>query len=400
MKKIRILLLENIHTLAKKNLEDAGFEVDLLTYSPAKDELIELLKKYDAVGIRSKTKMTEEVLKNCSHLLAIGCFCIGTNQVDLNAAKKLGIAVFNAPHSNTRSVAELVIAEMIALSRQLGDRNTNAHLGVWQKSAKGSNEIRSKTLGIIGYGHIGSQVSVLAEAMGLKVIFYDIIKKLPLGNATQVELDFLLEQSDYVTLHVPGLPSTQNMMTKVELSKMKKGAHLINASRGSVVVINDLVEHLKNGHLAGCAIDVFPSEPSSNDEKFTSELQGLSNVILTPHIGGSTEEAQESIGNEVSESLLKFIKAGSSMGSVNFPAVDAPLRPSSRRLINIHENKPGVLSQINNLISNSGINIDGQYLATDESIGYLLMDVNNDQVESLADEIKNLDPSILTRITY
>ncbi|MFN9066494.1 MAG: phosphoglycerate dehydrogenase, partial [Bdellovibrionales bacterium] len=287
---MKILLVENIHSVAKERLEKEGFDVDLIKESPAQKDLIKMLSKYDAVGIRSKTEITDEVLAANPHLVAIGAFCIGTNQIRLNSAKKMGIPVFNAPHANTRSVAELVIAEMISLSRQLGDRNTQAHEGAWVKSAEGSHEVRGKTLGIIGYGHIGSQLSVLAESMGLRVIFYDILKKLPLGNAKSMRsMEDVLENSDFVTLHVPETPETKDMIGKKELKLMKKGSYLINASRGTVIVIEDLVQALKSDHLAGCAIDVFPEEPSSNKEKFKSPLQGISNVILTPHIGGSTE---------------------------------------------------------------------------------------------------------------
>jgi D-3-phosphoglycerate dehydrogenase len=397
----KILLLENINAIAKSQLIDAGFEVELLTYSPDKDELIKKLKDFQVVGIRSKTKMTKEVLEASSHLLAIGCFCIGTNQVDLDTAKKLGIPVFNAPHSNTRSVAELVIAEIVALARGLGDKNTNAHLGVWDKSAAGSNEVRGKKLGIVGYGHIGSQVSVLAEGMGLDVYFYDEAKKLPLGNATPISsLKELLEISDFVTLHVPELPSTKDMISAKELKQMKKGSYLINASRGSVVVIDDLAAALKEEHVAGAAVDVFPQEPASNKEKFSSKLQGLKNVILTPHIGGSTEEAQVSIGQEVSDSLTKFIKLGSTTGAVNFPNLDLSFRQKSSRLSNVHLNEPGMLGQINNIISKAGANIGGQSLSTDEEIGYLIIDVDSDDVKVLAEEIKNLDKSVITRVLY
>lgn len=395
---MKILLLENIHPLAKKNLESYGFEVDLLTYSPAKDELIDKLQSYDVVGVRSKTKMTEEVLRNSKHLLAIGCFCIGTNQVDLDIARELGICVFNAPHSNTRSVAELVIAEVIALSRQLCDRSARAHKGIWEKSAVGSNEVRGKSIGIVGYGHIGSQVSVLAEAVGLNVNFYDVVKRLPLGNATATNsLDHLLEVSDIVTLHVPELTSTQNMITSKELSKMKKGSYLINASRGSVVDIEDLVVSLKSEHLAGCAIDVFPKEPSSNKEEFVNSLQGIDNVILTPHIGGSTEEAQVSIASEVSESLMRYLKFASSLGSVNLPNVDLALKDNRKRMVNIHKNEPGVLSEINSIISQAGINIDGQSLSTDNKVGYLVMDVYDSQIDELTHKISLLSRSIVTR---
>jgi len=399
MNKIKILLCENIHLSAKVDLERNGFEVNLITYAPDEDELIKILPEYQAIGIRSKTKMTKKVIESNTHLLSIGCFCIGTNQVDLDTAKACAMPVFNAPHSNTRSVAELVIGEAICLARQIGDRSMWAHQGKWDKSAVGSFEVRGKTIGIIGYGHIGSQVSVLAESMGMKVIYYDVVKKLPLGNASQVlEMEDLFAQSDFVTLHVPEVSETKDMITKKELNQMKKGAYLINASRGSVVVIDDLADALKLGHIAGCAVDVFPSEPASNKESFTSPLQELKNVILTPHIGGSTEEAQVNIGGEVSESLRRFLKAGSSHGSVNFPQVDLPIKVDSSRLLNIHSNEPGVLSKINSIIADSGANIDGQYLATDETVGYLVVDVHASKVQELSDSIKSLDKSLRTRI--
>ena len=400
MKKLKILLCENIHPKACENLSVNGFEVELITYAPGEGELLELLPKYDAIGIRSKTKLTDRVIKRNSHLLTIGCFCIGTNQVDLDSAKKHAIPVFNAPHSNTRSVAELVIAEAISLARKLSHRSMLAHSGSWDKSALGSFEVRGKTIGIVGYGHIGSQVSILAEAMGMKVVYYDVVKKLALGNATQMEsMEELYTKSDFVTLHVPEVPETKNMISHKELSQMKKGSYLINASRGSVVVLEDLKKSLESKHLAGCAIDVFPTEPASNKEEFKNILQGVENVILTPHIGGSTEEAQINIGGEVSESLKNFLKAGSSSGSVNFPQVDLPLRRgNSSRLLNIHENSPGVLSAINTIISSSGANIDGQYLSTDSEIGYLVVDVVASQAEKLEEEIKKLDKSLRTRI--
>ncbi|MDP7319171.1 MAG: phosphoglycerate dehydrogenase [Bacteriovoracaceae bacterium] len=396
---MKVLLLENIHPTAKEKLENEGFEVELLSYSPPPEQMPELFSKYDIIGIRSKTKLTKEILEQCSHLLGIGCFCIGTNQVDLEMAKKLGIAVFNAPHSNTRSVAELVIAEMVILARQLGDRNNLAHKGTWLKSAKGANEIRGKKLGIVGYGHIGSQVSVLAESFGLQVYFFDVTKKLPLGNAIALNsLEELLETCDFVTLHVPETAETKNMIGKKELNLMQKGSYLINASRGTVVVIEDLVEKLKQSHLGGCAIDVFPTEPASNEESFKSTLQELKNVFLTPHIGGSTEEAQFSIGNEVSESLSQFIKVGTTAGSVNFPQVDISFKPTKHRIVNIHKNVPGVLGKINGMISTQGANIEAQYLATDEQIGYLIIDVDGEHVDALSSEIKSLDQSILTRV--
>lgn len=396
-----ILLVENIHPVAKEYLEENGFKVDLLTYSPPEEELIKLLPNYCALGIRSKTVITPKILENCKKVHSIGAFCIGTNQINLEEARKNGIAVFNAPHSNTRSVAELVIAEMIALSRQLGDRNSRAHQGDWQKSAEGSREVRGKVLGIVGYGHIGSQVSILAESMGLKVIFYDTIKKLPLGNARATgSLEELLESSDFVTLHVPEVPETMNMVGEKELSRMKVGSYLINASRGTVVVIEALVNALKSRHIAGCAIDVFPEEPASNKEKFHSPLQGLSNVILTPHIGGSTEEAQKAIGLEVAESFIRYLKNGSSSGAVNFPNVDLPLKKGTSRILNVHRNEPGVLGEINTIISNAGANIEGQYLSTDDEIGYLVMDVHSRHADELADNIKGLKRSIRTRVVY
>ncbi|CAE80670.1 phosphoglycerate dehydrogenase [Bdellovibrio bacteriovorus] len=397
----RILLVENIHTVAKERLEEEGYKVDLITHAPSEDELLKILPNYDVLGIRSKTEVTKKVLDSNKHLVTIGCFCIGTNQVDLLTARERGIPVFNAPHSNTRSVAELVIAEMISLSRQLGDRNTQAHLGEWVKSAVGSKEVRGKTLGIVGYGHIGSQVSILAESMGLKVLFYDVLKKLPLGNAmVQNSLEDLLRSSDFVTLHVPETPETKDMIGARELSMMKKGSFLINASRGTVVVIDDLVKSLQEKHLAGCAIDVFPEEPASNKEKFKSPLQGIPNVILTPHIAGSTEEAQYAIGLEVAESFRRYLKIGSSPGAVNFPNVDLPVKQGTSRILNVHRNEPGVLGEINGLISKAGANIEGQYLSTDEKIGYLVMDLHSSQAHTLAADIEKLSRSIRTRVVY
>ncbi len=360
---LKVLLVEGIHPVAKEKLTHEGYHVDLLTHAPTEDEFLKLLPDYHVLGIRSKSDINSKILKNNSHLLAIGAFCIGTNQIDLSSAVENGIPVFNAPHSNTRSVAELVICEMVALSRQLGDRNSMAHQGEWMKSAEGSREIRGKTIGIVGYGHIGSQVSVLSESLGMKVIFYDVLKKLPLGNAqSKNNLNELLAEADFVTLHVPENPSTQNMITSVELKQMKRGSYLINASRGTVVQIEDLVSALKENHLAGCAIDVFPMEPASNKEKFKSPLQGLKNVILTPHIGGSTEEAQLAIGQEVAESFRKFLKLGTTAWSVNFPQVDLLPKKNVCRVMNVHRNEPGVLSEINGYISEAKANIQAQYL--------------------------------------
>lgn len=401
MDKVKILLVEGIHPGAKQRLEEEGFSVDLIAHAPGEQELLKILPNYSALGIRSKTELTKAVLDKNKQLITVGCFCIGTNQVNLDHAKDLGIPVFNAPHSNTRSVAELVIAEMIALSRQLGDRNTLAHRGEWMKSATGSKEVRGKTLGIVGYGHIGSQVSVLAEAMGLRVVFFDVLKKLPLGNAVAASnLKNLLQVSDFVTLHVPETPETKDLIGASELKDMKKGSSLINASRGTVVVIDALVASLKSGHLAGCALDVFPHEPSSNKEKFVTPLQDLPNVLLTPHIGGSTEEAQNAIGLEVAESFRRYLKIGSSSGAVNFPNVDLAVKKGTSRILNVHKNEPGILGEINGLISKAGANIEAQYLSTEAKIGYLVMDLHSSQAASLAADIDKLARCIRTRVVY
>lgn len=395
----KVLLLENIHPKAKEILEAEGHKVDLKSDSPSGADLKSLLPNYDLLGIRSKTELTKDILDSAPNLLAVGCFCIGTNQVDLAAAKGKGAPVFNAPHSNTRSVAELVIAELVMLARQLGDRNTLSHQGGWMKSADGAREIRGKVLGIVGYGHIGSQVSVMAESMGLRVCFYDTIKKLPLGNARACgSLDELLASSDFVTLHVPETPQTKDMIASKQLKKMKKGSFLLNLSRGTVVVIEDLVSAIKEKHIAGCALDVFPIEPASNKDKFTSPLQNLPNTILTPHIGGSTEEAQLAIGAEVAESFLRFIRAGTTAGAVNFPHVELALSPGAHRIMNVHRNEPGVLGEINSLVSKYGANILGQQLSTDSKIGYMVMDVEKAEAQKLAEEIGKLARSIRTRV--
>lgn len=401
MEKIKVLLVEGIHAIAKTRLEEEGYHVDLISHAPDEKELIEKLKGYNVLGIRSKTEVTKKALEESKHLIAIGAFCIGTNQIQLSYAKSIGVPVFNAPHANTRSVAELVIAEMISLSRQLGDRNMKAHQGDWIKSADGSREVRGKTLGIVGYGHIGSQLSILAESMGMKVVFFDVIKKLPLGNAKPIRtLAELLESSDFVSLHVPETPQTKNMITEKELKLMRAGSYLINASRGTVVVIEDLAAALKSKHLAGCAIDVFPIEPASNKEKFVSPLQGLTNVILTPHIGGSTEEAQYSIGIEVAESFRKFLKLGTTAGAVNFPQVELHPVEGITRIQNVHKNEPGVLGEINGIISKYGANIQGQFLSTDENIGYLVVDIENMKSEKLVDEIQKSSRSLRTRVIF
>ncbi|MES2854604.1 MAG: phosphoglycerate dehydrogenase [Bdellovibrionota bacterium] len=402
MGKTRILLLEGIHPKAKELLEHEGFEVRLETHSPSEDELNTWLKDVSVVGIRSKTQLTEQILTKNRHLDVVGAFCIGTDQIALTRANALGIPVFNAPYSNTRSVAELVIAEIICLARQLGDRSMKAHVGEWLKSADGSREVRGKTLGLVGYGHIGSQVSVLAEGMGLRVIYYDVVKKLPLGNSQMVRtLNDLLETSDFVSLHVPDTQQTRNLISMPELARMKKGAHLINASRGTVVNIGDLASAIRSGHIGGAAVDVFPQEPASNKEKFASELQGLPNVILTPHIGGSTLEAQEAIGLEVAQSFIGFLKAGSTRGAVNFPNVDLPvLHKDCHRIVNVHKNVPGVLTDINGIVSEIGGNIEAQSLHTDPAIGYLVMDMGKAEASAVAARISKLDTSIKTRFLF
>lgn len=402
---MRILLTENIHEIAKEKLTEEGFKVDLISHAPSEEEYIKILKNYDILGIRSKSEITKNIIQNNPHLMGIGAFCIGTNQVNLEAANHSGLPVFNAPHSNTRSVAELVIAEMVALSRQLGDRSSKAHLGDWAKSADGSREVRGKTLGIIGYGHIGSQVSILAESFGLKVLFYDVVKKLPLGNAqSKPILEDLLAESDFVSLHVPETPDTKNMIGSRQLAKMKRGSYLINASRGTVVDIEELVKALKENHLAGCAIDVFPEEPASNKDKFKSPLQGLKNVILTPHIGGSTEEAQYAIGLEVSESFRKFIRYGTTAGAVNFPNIDLNAKENVTRILNVHLNEPGVLGELNGFISEAKANIQAQYLSTDHKIGYLVTDLELDRsqmsAEQLAAKFTSSKRNIKTRIVF
>jgi len=396
--KIKILLLENIHPFAIEKLKNEGFEVVSESASLPEEELLKVIHQFHVLGIRSKTNLSKNFIEKASHLLSIGAFCIGTNQIDLVAANKKGIPVFNAPYSNTRSVAEMVIAEMISLSRNLGDKNMQAHQGKWNKSATGCYEVRGKTLGIVGYGHIGSQLSVLAEALGLNVIYYDVVKKLPLGNAKPVRtIQELFKQADFVSLHVPETPQTKNMIGAEELANMKKGSFLINASRGTVIEIDALVEALKSRHLGGAAVDVFPVEPQSNSESFQSPLRGLSNVILTPHIGGSTEEAQEAIGREVADSFIKFIKNGSTRGAVNFPNVDLPAHNKTLRILNVHKNVPGVLKDINEIVASTGANISAQYLATDSEIGYIVMDLENAEAVETAERISKLKTNIKTR---
>ncbi len=395
----KILLLENIHPVATDRLKDAGFHIVNESASMNEADLLKVIGNFDALGIRSKTNLSANFFDKAPNLLTVGAFCIGTNQVDLVKSNQLGVPVFNAPYSNTRSVAEMVIAQMISLARNLGDRNMQAHQGKWNKSAQGCYEVRGKVLGIVGYGHIGSQLSVLAESLGLHVIYYDVVKKLPLGNSRAADsLDELLKYSDFVSLHVPETPQTKNMISEKQLNQMKKGAFLINASRGTVIDIPALVSSLKSSHLGGVAVDVFPNEPQSNSETFKSPLRGISNVILSPHIGGSTEEAQEAIGLEVAESFIKFLRNGSTRGAVNFPNVDLPTHENSVRLLNVHKNVPGVLKDINEIVAKSGANISAQYLSTDSEIGYLVMDLESVNAQQTADEISKLKTNIKTRL--
>jgi D-3-phosphoglycerate dehydrogenase len=395
----KVLLLENIHTSAEELFREAGYEVKSLKGALKPDELKAALVGVDLLGIRSKTHVTAEVLASAKGLLAVGCFCIGTNQVELAAANLHGTPVFNAPFSNTRSVAELVIAEVVMLSRQLGDRVRELHAGQWRKVSVGSHEVRGKTLGIVGYGHIGSQVGVLAESMGMRVLYFDVATKLPLGNARAVpSLEALLEASDVVTLHVPATVQTEKMVGAAQLQRMKQGASLINNARGSVVDIQALAEALRSGHLSGTAVDVYPEEPETNSDGFRTPLQGLSNVILTPHIGGSTEEAQEAIGREVATSLIRFTRAGATTGSVNFPQVELAPSPGTHRVLNVHRNVPGVLRDINRIVSELDANIHAQVLSTDAHIGYLVMDIGKDVAEEVSARVAALPTDIRTRV--
>ena len=400
--KIRILLLEGVHQTAVDLLASRGYtNVEYVQTSLPEDELIAKLADAHFVGIRSRTQLTRKVLESAPKLIAVGCFCIGTNQVDLQAATDLGIAVFNAPYSNTRSVAELVIAETILMLRGIPEKNMVCHRGGWQKSAKGSYEARGKTLGIIGYGAIGSQVSVLAEGIGMRVIFFDVITKLPMGNASQVgSLDELLALSDVVSLHVPELPSTKMMFGAEQIAKMKPGAILLNASRGSVVDIEPLAEALKSGHLAGTAIDVFPVEPRGNDDEFQSPLRGIDNALLTPHIGGSTMEAQENIGTEVSDKLALYSDNGTTTSSVNFPEVALPGHAGAHRLLHIHKNVPGVLGAINQVFSENGINISAQFLQTNETLGYVVIDVEAEYSDLALEKLKNIPGTLRCRVLF
>lgn len=400
--KIRILLLEGISQRAVDSLTAAGYtNIDYVKGALNGPELVEKLKDAHFVGIRSRTMLTAEVLAQAPKLIGIGCFCIGTNQVDLKAAQKRGIVVFNAPFSNTRSVAELVLGQLLLLLRGIPEKNALAHRGIWKKSADNSFEARNKVLGIVGYGHIGSQLSVLAETVGMRVAFYDIETKLPLGNATQVaSLNELLGMSDVISLHVPETASTKDMIGAAQFAAMKPGAIFINAARGTVVDIDALAAALKSGQVGGAAIDVFPVEPETNKDPFVSPLLAFDNVILTPHIGGSTQEAQENIGSEVAAKLVKYSDNGSTLTAVNFPEVSLPSHGRSSRLLHIHENRPGILKEINRTFADKEINIAAQYLQTNENIGYVVIDIDSEQADVALHELKAVAGTIRCRILY
>ena len=400
--KIKFLLLEGVHQSAVDVLQAAGYtNIEYHKKALDGDELKNAIKDAHFIGIRSRTFLTEEVLTHANKLIAIGCFCIGTNQVNLEAAKARGIPVFNAPFSNTRSVAELVLGEILLLMRNIPQANAEVHRGIWNKSAVGSHEVRGKKLGIIGYGHIGSQLSIVAEALGMHVYFYDIENKLPLGNAQQVRtLEDLLSSCDIISLHVPENASTKNLISAERIAQLKKDSILINAARGTVVDIDALAEALEKGHIRGAAIDVFPEEPASINEEFVSPLRRFDNVLLTPHIGGSTAEAQENIGSEVAGKFVKYSDNGSTLSSVNFPEVSLPEHIGTKRLLHIHENRPGILTKLNQIFVEANINIAAQYLQTDPKIGYVVVDVEAEDSNNLLAKLKEIDGTIRARVLF
>jgi D-3-phosphoglycerate dehydrogenase / 2-oxoglutarate reductase len=399
--RINVLLLENVHPVAVALLKAEGFNVETHHAALTEEELCERIKNVSVLGIRSKTQVTAKVLENANRLMTIGAFCIGTNQIDLKAATRKGIAVFNAPFSNTRSVVELAIAEMIMLMRNIVDKSVKMHRGVWDKSAKGSFEVRGKKLGLVGYGNIGTQLSVIAESLGMKVLYYDVEERLSLGNAVKCKsMKELLEQADVISLHVDGRESNANLIGAREFALMKKGVIFINLSRGHIVDIQALRENILSGRVAGCAIDVYPHEPVSNDEEFMSELRDLPNTILTPHIGGSTSEAQENIGNYVPGKIMDYINTGSTSNSVSFPNITLPILEDAHRLIHIHNNVPGILARINQVLAENGINIVGQYLKTNDSIGYVITDINKQYDKDLIAKLKAIEHTIKFRVLY
>ena len=399
--RIKVMLLENIHEDALKIMKNEGYNVTTYTGALDEEELAEKIKDVSVLGIRSKTQLTRKVLENANRLIAVGAFCIGTNQIDLEACLEKGIAVFNAPFSNTRSVVELALGEIIFLMRGLPDRLAEMHNGTWNKSAAGSNEIRGKKLGIIGYGNIGAQLSVVAEAIGLDVYYYDLMEKLALGNATKSRsLEELLQKCDIISLHVDGRKENKNLIGEKEFEMMKEGTIFLNLSRGHVVDLAALRKHLISGKIKGAGVDVFPKEPKANDEVFESELRGVKNVIMTPHIGGSTEEAQVNIGNFVPGKIIEYINTGSTTNSVNFPNLQLPILENAHRLIHIHHNRPGIIAHINNVLSQHDCNIVGQYLKTNESIGYVITDINKAYNEEVVEEMKGIEGTIRFRVLY
>ncbi|MEQ9463715.1 MAG: phosphoglycerate dehydrogenase [Haliea sp.] len=400
--KIKFLLLEGVHPSAVETLRNAGYEnIELHQKALAPEDLKAAIANAHFVGIRSRTQLTEEIFQAARKLVAVGCFCIGTNQVDLSAATRRGVAVFNAPFSNTRSVAELVIAEAILLLRGVAAKNAAAHRGEWQKTAANSYEIRGKRLGIIGYGNIGMQLGVIAEGLGMQVQFYDVVSKLPLGNARQLpNLEQLLAQSEVVSLHVPETRTTRNMIGASQLAQMPAGSILINASRGTVVDIDALADSLANGHLGGAAIDVFPVEPRSNDDEFISPLRAFDNTFLTPHIGGSTVEAQANIGVEVAEKLARYSDNGTSTSSVNFPEVALPEHEGSHRLLHIHHNVPGIMSAINRVFSENNVNVSAQFLQTNDAVGYVVIDVDAEYSDVALEKLASIDGTIRSRVLF
>ena len=400
--KIKVLFLENISEKAVQYFKLQGYtDVKKVAGALSEEELIKVIKDVHILGIRSKTFISKKVLDHAKKLQAIGCFCIGTNQVDLKACKQKGVAVFNAPYSNTRSVAELVIGASILLIRKILDKNKAAHEGIWNKDAKGSFELRGKTMGLIGYGNIGTQTSIMAEAMGMKVKFYDIETKLPLGNAQPVKtLKELVSSADIISLHVPETNQTKNLISKEVIKQFKQGAILINYARGEVVDLVALTQALKDKQIAGAAIDVFPIEPEKNGDKFETPLQGLSNVLLTPHVGGSTEEAQENIGEDVSIKLYQYLERGVSNGSHTIPSISLPPVDNAHRILHIHNNVPGVLSAINTVMSKNKINIVGQYLKTNEEIGYVVLDVDSKLSKKAIELLRDVKQTIRVRMLY
>ena len=399
--KIRVTLLENIHAAAREALAEAGYTVDVVPRALEGDELAAVLAGAHVVGIRSRTKLRSAQLEHAGRMLAIGCFSVGTDQVDIAAAAQRGVPVFNAPHASTRSVAELTMGCVVALARRLGDKSQKLHRGEWDKSLSGAHEVRGRTIGLIGYGHIGQQVGLLAEAFGMRVLFFDIQRKLPLGLARPVPaVETLLDEADFVSLHVPETALTRGMIGAPQLQRMRPGSYLLNLSRGSVVAIDALKDALVRGHLGGAALDVFPQEPTPTQAEWRSELAGVGNVLLTPHVGGNTEEAQRNIGLEVAHAITAFVDRGNTEGSVNFPPINLPPRENTHRVLNVHRNVPGVLASVTAIVSELGANIEAQQLSTTRDIGYLVMDVDRELSDAVCERISALPVSIKTRLLY